>query len=257
MEDKVFFNNSKGDKLCGIIKNPTGNKAKPIIVLAHGFSTHKNSGTYTELAQRLSSHNISTLRFDFYGHGESEGKFEDITITEAVDDILQVIKFLKSKGYKRIGIMGSSFGGISSIMAASKTKELYLLALKSPISNYLDKELETKSKEELDEWKEKGYRIYISGDGSEHKLKYSFFEDFKNNNGYVAAPKIQIPTFIVHGDKDEIVPYKQSVKTCDLIPNCKLHTVKGATHRYDNPEHKEEMWQAITDFVVEQSDGQN
>jgi len=253
MDKNITFTNSKDDKLSGIIRNPSGKIDKPIVILTHGFSTHKNSGTYTTLAKRLAKHNISTLRFDFFGHGDSEGKFEDITISEAVDDILQAIKFLKKEGYKKIGLMGSSFGGIASIMAASKTKDLYLLALKSPVSNYLDKEVETKSKGELDEWKKKGYRIYVNGDGSEHKLNYSFFKDFINNDGYKAAPKIKIPTLIVHGAEDEIVPYTQSVKTCKLISNCELHTVKGAKHRYEKPEHKEEMWQAISDFVVKNS----
>jgi len=257
MEKKIYFNNSKGNKLCGIINNPSGSKVNPIIILAHGFSTHKNSSTYTVLAEKLAKHDISTLRFDFYGHGESEGKFEDITVSEAIDDILQAIKYLKSLGYKKIGLMGSSFGGISSIMAVSKTKDSFLLALKSPVSNYLDKEFKIKLKGKLGEWKTKGYKIYISGDGSKNKLNYSFFEDFKNNDGYKVASKIKIPTLIVHGDKDEIVPYKQSIKTCNLIPNCTLHTIKSATHRYDNPKHKEEMWQTIVDFIVQQSQRQS
>ncbi len=125
MDSKIFFKNSKGNKLCGIVNNPSKSKVKPIIVLAHGFSSNKNSGTYTVLTERLAKYNISTLRFDFYGHGESEGRFEDITISEAVDDILQAIKYLKLQGYKKIGLMGSSFGGISSIIAAS-SRYLYM-----------------------------------------------------------------------------------------------------------------------------------
>ena len=80
-----------------------------------------------------------------------------------------------------------------------------------------------------------------------------FYQDFKNNDGYKAAPKIKIPTLTVHGDEDETVPYKQSVKISKLIPNCKLHTIKGGNHRYENPKHKEEMWQAIVNFIVKTS----
>jgi len=253
MEKKVYFQNSKGDKLCAILLCPSRSKSKLVVILAHGFSTHKNSGINIVFAKRLDKQDISTFRFDFYGHGESEGKFEDITISEAVDDILQAIKYLKSQGYKKVGLMGSSFGGMSSIIAASKTKDLYLLALKSPVSNYLDKETGTKPEEEIDEWKKKGFRYYTSGDGRKSKLNYSFYEDFEYNDGYKAAPKINIPTLIVHGDEDETVPYKQSAKTSKLIPDCKLHTVTGGNHRYDNPKHREEMWEVIVDFIVELS----
>ena len=72
----------------------------------------------------------------------------------------------------------------------------------------------------------------------------------KKNDGYKATPKIKIPTLIIHGDKDKIVPHKQSVKTSKLISNCKLHTVKGGNHCYENSKHKEEMWEAIVDFVI-------
>jgi dipeptidyl aminopeptidase/acylaminoacyl peptidase len=254
MKMKVYFNNSKGNKLCGIISGVANDKNEPIIVMAHGFSSSKDRPTYIALNDLLSKKNISSFRFDFFGHGESEGKFEDITISEATDDVLQAINYLKKKGYKNIGLFGSSFGGIASIIAASKTKDLFLLVLKSPVSSYLEKERETNDKQELNEWKRKGYRYYVSGDGIKHKLNYSFFDDFENNDGYKVAPKIKVPTLIVHGDADEIVPYKQSLKTSKLIPNCQLHTVVGANHRYDNEGHREEMLQTIVDFIVKQSE---
>jgi enterochelin esterase-like enzyme len=53
---------------------------------------------------------------------------------------------LKKLGYTKIGLMGSSFGGISSIMAASKTNDLFVLTLKSPVSNFEEKEIMTKTK---------------------------------------------------------------------------------------------------------------
>ena len=125
MEKKVVFQNLKGDKLAGILSE-TGNK-EFILVMAHGFSSNKNTKNFVKLSQRLSDKNLASLRFDFWGHGESDGKFEEITISEAVDDILQAIKCVKELGYKKIGLLGSSFGGISSIMAASKTKDLSFL----------------------------------------------------------------------------------------------------------------------------------
>lgn len=253
MKEKLFFKNKKGNKLCGILSNPTSSKEKPIIILCHGFSTSKNSHTYVRLQEILNSHEISTFRFDFFGHGESEGNFEDVTISEAVNDILNAIKFLKKLGYSKIGLMGGSFGGLAGIMAASKTNDLFILALKSPVSDYEEKERVTKTKEELEEWEKKGYTYYISGEGKKLKLNYTFFEDFKNNNGYEAAKKIKIPTLIVHGDRDESVPIKQSKKTASLIENCKLEIIKGADHRYSRPRDFEKMLDLISKFIIKNS----
>jgi len=250
MEEKIYFNNSKNNKLCGILSNPTNSKQKPIIVLCHGFKTSKDSNTYTKIQDIFNRDDISTFRFDFFGHGESEGKFEDITISEAVDDTLNAIKLLKKFGYTKIGLVGSSFGGLAALIAASKTKDLFVLALKSPVSDYQELELEKKSKKELNEWKQKGYNYYISGDGNKHKLNYTFFEDFKNNNGYEAAKKLKIPTLIVHGDKDESVPIKQSKKTAKIIKDCTLEIINGADHKYSNPKQFKLMLTLISKFII-------
>lgn len=253
MRKKVFFDNSKGNKLVGIVSNNNRSKDRPIIILAHGFTSSKDSGTYTTLADELEKQGVTSFRFDLFAHGESEGNFEDITVSEAVDDILRAIDFLKKIGYRHIGLMGSSFGGISSIIAASKSKDIFVLALKSPVSNYLQREKETKTKKELKEWKEKGYRYYVDSKGKKYKLNYTFFEDFKNNNGWKVAYKITIPTLIVHGNADKSVPYQHSVKVSKLISNCILHTVKNASHHYDEPKQFQEMIDTLANFLIEHS----
>ncbi len=247
-QEKIYFKNSKGDRLCGILSNPTDKKEKPIVILCHGLRSDKESKTYTRLQMILNEKNISTLRFDFFGHGESEGKFEDITVSKGVDDVLNAIDFLRKQGYLKMGLFGSSFGGMISIMAVSKTNDLSVLALKSPVSDYEEVECLRYSQEELEGWKEKGYN-YFEGKKEKQKLKYSFFEDFKNNNGYEVAGKIKIPTLIVHGGDDEIVPVSQSKKTARLIENCKLEVIKGADHGYTKKEDFEKMIKLASKFI--------
>lgn len=252
MDQKLFFQNSKGNRLCGLLFNTNGDTSKPIIILVHGFSSNKNTSNFVKLKDILDQKGIATFRFDVFGHGESEGKFEDITITEAVDDILQAIKFIQSKGYIKIGLLGSSFGGISSIMAASKTNDLFMLALKSPVSDYWEVEKGRYSEKDLEEWKRQGYRDY-EDDGKVLKLGYAFIDDFKNNDAYKAAANINIPTLIVHGDADETVPVSQSIKTFKIIPNCKLVLIKGADHRYTEGDQAEQMLKAFSEFIVYES----
>jgi len=253
MEQKLFFTNSKGSKLCGIVSDPTHDKSKPVIIMIHGFSSNKNTVKFTRLQDILNPKGISTFRFDIWGHGESKGKFEDITITEAVDDILCAIAFVKRQGYVKIGLLGSSFGGISSIMASSKSPDLFLLTLISPVSNYEEKEIMTKSNQELDNWKKDGFRYYETSDKRKLKLNYTFYKDFKNNDGYKAAPNINIPTLIVHGDADKTVPVSQSIKTSKLIPHCKLVRIKDADHRYTDEKHLKKLLITVSDFIIDHS----
>ncbi len=251
MEEKVYFNDSEGNKVCGILLNPTSDTNIPVIILCHGFSTSKNNSTNTILKQILANKNIATFRLDFFGHGESDGKFEDVTISKAVDDVLNAVKFLRDEDYKKIGLFGSSFGGLSSIIAASKLDGLLFLALKSPVSDYLEFKNNTMTKKQIQEWKNKGYTFYFNKHGTKLKLNYSFFEDFKNNNGYGYAKKINIPAFIVHGELDEMVPLDQSKKTCKLMKNCRLKIIKGADHCYTKPEHFKKAIDLISEFIFE------
>lgn len=248
-----FFKNNRGDKLCGILSNPTSKKGNPIIILCHGFSTGKDGRTYVRLEEILNKNGISTFRFDFFGHGESEGKFEEITTSEAVDDIQNAIQFLKASGYKKMGLVGSSFGGLASIIAASKTNDLYVLALKSPVSDYLGKITSQEDKQEIKTWKEKGITYVTAPDGRSFKLNYSFFEDAEKVNGYESSKKINIPTLIVHGDKDETVPIEQSKKTAKLIKNCFLEIIEGGDHTYSKSDHFEKMLDLISKFITKNS----
>ena len=251
MEQRIWFKDSHGNKLCGILASSAKDMKQPIFILCNGFAASKNNTKYSELIEILNKNNISTFRFDFYGHGESQGNFDNITISKSVDGILQAIKNLKTLGYKKIGLIGSSFGGMASIIAASKSKDLFLLALISPVSDY--KELTSKklTKTEIDEWKTNGYRIYTNIQGKRLRLNYTFFEDFKNNDGYKAAKKIKIPTLIVHGEEDNSVPPGQSRKISKLIKKCELILIKESDHRYTNREHFNEMIKIISSFIIE------
>ncbi len=97
MSEKIYFLNSKGDKLCGILSNPRTNKNGPIMILCHGIPSSKDNFTSTHLEKLLNEKNIATLRFDLFGNGESEGNFEEITISECIDDIMQAIRYIKGK----------------------------------------------------------------------------------------------------------------------------------------------------------------
>lgn len=249
MEQKLF-QNSKGIKLCGIFEDAGKGIDAPIVILCHGFSSNKNNSTHTRLAPLLAAQGIASFRFDFFGHGESEGKFEDITLSEAIDDLEHALVTVKAKGYSRIGLLGSSFGGMAALLFAARHPELIAVVLKCPVSDYLGKIIAQKSKYEISEWKTRGFIPYFRHIGEALRLNYAFFEDTEKHDGYAAAPKLTMPVFIVHGDADTTVPLAQSEKTASLIPHGELVIIPGADHRFSQPAHFEQMIQLIITFFT-------
>lgn len=73
----------------------------------------------------------------------------------------------------------------------------------------------------------------------------------------VTYVKQQMPSFLlIHGSKDEDVPYEQSVEMCDKMKNagakCDLITVEGAPHGMDHWEdHPQFLWykKALVDWL--------
>ena len=245
METKINFKNSKGEKLVGLLADLSKEK---VVILCHGHSSGKNNKTFETIVPILNKAGVSTFRFDFYGNGESEGKFEESDLSESIDDTLQAIKLIKDKNFKKIILLGSSFGGLSSTITASQTGDLYALILKSPVSDYDEAFLYMHGKQWMDEWEKKGQTYKDKEKGL--KLNFSFVESYRKYDAYKSAETIKIPTIIIHGNADEIVPFSQSEKLVKIIPNAKLITVEGASHRYEGSEKFNQMTKLITDSII-------
>ncbi len=247
METQLTFTNSKGDKLSAVL-NLVSDQSLTMII-SHAFGNFKE-GSAKKLSEKLGTHGINSFRFDFYGHGESEGDINKITISEGVDDIHSAIKYLKSIDLSKIGLMGISFGGACSILAAAREPDTVCLALRAPVADFYIRELMFRSKEELAAWKENQSREFPKGDGTKGHLGYGFFEDSKNNRGLIEAANITAPTFIVHGDHDERVPLILSQMLQKVIPECELKIILNADHVFTNKDQREESLDSMIEFVA-------
>lgn len=255
MKRKFFFLSGDNHRLCGILSDPVGNKDRPLILLCHGLATGKDGRTCVSLENMLNRKRFATFRFDLFGHGESAGDFADLTISEAADDVRSALRFVKDSGYRRIGLVGSSFGGFASILTAGRTHDLFVLALKSPVTDYLGLLIARDQGKDCEDWKRTGHIVISGPDGQARRLNYTFYEDAAKIRADICVRKISVPTLIVHGDRDETVPLSQSLKANRLIPDCRLRIIQGADHMYSDPEHYESMLGLISDFIVRQGHG--
>jgi len=70
-------------------------------------------------ARSLAAQGIAALRFDYFGDGESEGRFEEATVTSRVADILDAVEFCRSRaGVRRIVLLGLGYGAVLALAAA-------------------------------------------------------------------------------------------------------------------------------------------
>lgn len=221
METAIFFKNSHGNRLSAILSDPTSNKDVPIVIMCHGLNSRKESLTNLALEKIFSKNSIASFRFDFFAHGESEGKAEDRSVEEFVDDILRAIGYLKGQGYGKIGLYGASFGGMASAIAASRSPDVKVMALKAP------------------------------GMGQTSRKMPNYKKDFDTKSWIKAGAKVTIPTLIVHGTADEDVEAELGRELAKSIKTSRIELFEGADHRFTKKEDSERMVKDISEFIID------
>ena len=249
LEQTLAFPDPGGHQIAGILTTPGGTDR--LAVLCHGFLSGKNSATNKALTGMLIPQGIATLRFDFYGHGDSQGPFEEITVGTAVQQTLAALALARSYGYRKLGLVGSSFGGLVAILAAAEFDPLTCLALKCPVSDFpamLRKEFGAAG---MRRWQATNTIPNITGGQGHIPLPFSFYEDCTRYDVYAVATTLTVPTLIVHGDADECVPIAQSLRLQKFLGgNTSLVVLAGADHHFSQPEHFREMTEHIGRWIV-------
>jgi len=235
--ENISFKNSKGQKLAGKLWTPA--KFKHTIVLANGIGNTKDHWEELSWPKNLADKGFRVLTFDFRGRGQSEGKFDETTLTTNIDDLKCAIGFLNSP----IILIGQSFGGTTAICIAARDKRIRCLVTRAAANN-LD---EWTGGKRLAEAKKKGYTT-----GAEPWKKYTLelFEDMRRHKVLDKARKVKVPWLILHGDKDTNVPLHHA-KDFYAAAKCekKLAIIKGADHGFSSKKADSEVFALIVDWL--------
>lgn len=264
MEQVLSFKDPEGHSVSAILSTPEEDSHR-IAVLCHGFLSGKNSTTNKALTRLLLDKGIATFRFDFFGHGESQGPFENLKVTTAVKQVLAALDLVTSKGYSQVGLIGSSFGGLVSILAAAKWapapaagrassasahRGMTSLALKCPVVDFPEELNLEFGLGGMAEWKRTNTIPDIISSGNRIKLSYTFYEDCLRNVGYQAAMAITAPTLIVQGEEDELIPLHQSRRFFDALKTTRsLCLLPGANHEFSKAEDFHQMTTLLADWT--------
>ena len=93
----------------------------PMVLLMHGIFSSKDFNPMPSLAKALAKAGIASIRFDFDGHGKSEGRMQDMTIEKEIADAMAIWEYAKSLPYvTQIGFLGHSQGGVIASMTAGR-----------------------------------------------------------------------------------------------------------------------------------------
>jgi len=134
-EEDVRFRN--GDvELAGRLLVPEGRGPHPAIVLVHGWGARTRNHIGVTVADVLARHGIAALVYDKRGTGGSDGDWRQTSISDHADDALAAVRLLQGRSDinpRQVGIFTTSYGGLVTPLAASRSKDVaFLILVASP-----------------------------------------------------------------------------------------------------------------------------
>lgn len=144
-EDVTFLNGPIA--LTATLRKPSGPGPHPAIVLLTGSGVDARDPlvpgppggarlSHWVLADSLTRAGVATLLMDDRGVGGSGGKYDDAEMSDLRDDALTATRFLRSRegiAADRIGLVGTSEGGVVAVSAAARSADIaFLVLLVSP-----------------------------------------------------------------------------------------------------------------------------
>ncbi|MFQ5620510.1 MAG: alpha/beta hydrolase family protein [Candidatus Nanoarchaeia archaeon] len=215
MEEKITFTNIQGEALDGRIHIPKEPTTKAAIV-CHGFSGSKDLIWLHKICDTLEEKGIAALRFDFSGHGESGGKFPDWTIGKGKEDVQVALELMKERGYKDFALVGHSAGGAVCLLSTPNHLEIKcLVSIASPAKA---------DREENEEFLRQTYKRLGTPEGK-------LIGELPTLEILEIAEKIDIPTLIIHGTEDEVIPIGDAELIMDILHGEKhQEIIEGGDH---------------------------
>ena len=205
----------------------------PMVILMHGIFSSKDFIAMPQLAKGLAKAGIASIRFDFDGHGKSDGRKQDMTIEKELADARAVWDYVQGLSYVNgVGLLGHSQGGVVASMAAGRLASestvpsgVVLIAPGSVIKEacqggkFFNARFDPKDPPE-----------YIRCWGL-YKLGREYLVTTQQLDIYGTAAAYQGPVLLLHGDRDDIVPMWCSERYLEAYgPHATLKVVEGENH---------------------------
>lgn len=233
-----------GLQLVGTREEPFG-EIYDMAIIFHGFTANRNTSLLKEIANSLRDENIASVRFDFNGHGDSDGKFENMTVLNEIEDANAILNYVKTDPHVRnIYLVGHSQGGVVASMLAGLYPDLIKkVVLLAPAATLKSDALEGTQ------------GVTYNPDHIPDRLPFKdltlggfYLRIAQQLPIYEVSAQFTKPVCLIHGTDDTVVSPNASKKYDQIYQNSTLHLIEGADHCFSDSYQKNAV-NLTTDFL--------
>jgi pimeloyl-ACP methyl ester carboxylesterase len=212
---------------------------QPGIIFLSGFRSDMNGAKATALEAWCKEQNRSFIRFDYRGHGQSDGDFKDYTIGHWKQDAIHILD--KVTDGPQV-LVGSSMGGWLMLLAAlarpQKVAGLVGIASAPDFTEHLL--LDAFTPEQKIELKEHGV-VHLPDcmGGESYPVTLNLIVESGDHLVLDGPINITCPVHLIHGMQDKDVPWEFSVTLNEKLKSKDVKTtlVDDGDHRMSSDKH--------------------
>lgn len=263
-------------------------RSAPHVVFLSGFKSDMTGSKAMAVDEYCAAQNLSYTRFDYRGHGSSDGEFLDGCISDWLDDTLDILNHVVCDPCI---VIGSSMGGWLALLAALKRPEqIQALIGIAPAPDFTEKLMwEAFTKEQQQALTQQGYVDLPNcyDDGEPYRITQKLIEDGRKNLlmspcsvsprtwdaasqadgslGLLTSPeqndksvdrrgdisKLNLPIRLLHGMADVDVPWQTSNQIAQQVASedVEVHFIKNAGHRMSDPAQLELLTHTLSGLI--------
>jgi pimeloyl-ACP methyl ester carboxylesterase len=222
----------------------------PEVVWLGGFRSDMTATKASHLAQWGVSAKRAVTRFDYSGHGQSGGCFEDGTIGRWLEEALGVIRQVVEG---RPVLVGSSMGGWLALLAARQlagtSRAAAGLVLIAPAADFTERLMWAEFPDSVKrEVMEKGAWLRPSAYSPEpYPITRRLIEEGRRHLVLDGALAVGCPVHILQGMADPEVPWRHAMALVERLASddVTITLIKDGDHRLSRPQDLDKLVEAV------------
>ncbi|MDB5454949.1 MAG: alpha/beta hydrolase fold protein [Caulobacter sp.] len=226
------------------------NGSGPTVVWLGGFRSDMNGTKAQALADRAAATGGDFLRFDYFGHGQSDGDFAEGTITRWREDALAVIDQLTEGP---VVLVGSSMGGWLACLAAMvRPERVKGMVLVAPAPDFTETLMAPSlSPQALADLARDGVWMRPSEYGDPYPITAALLEDGARWSILDGPVPIDCPVRVLQGGADPDVPWTHALQLANALKgdDVVFTLIKDGDHRLSRPQDLARLVGAVAEMA--------
>ncbi len=227
-QEESLFVEVGNQRLYSMLHFPEQGSPDSAIIFCHPFAEEKlwSHRAFVRFARELTELGLLVMRFDMHGYGDSDGEFSDMTWRQHVDDVGNMVNYLRERfpSLSNIGLLGLRLGATVALEAASKNPFVTRLVLWEPVldgDRYMQETLRSNlaaqmlamgqveyTREDLIEDMKSGNAINVDG----YPLNHRYFSDVSSIDLTDSDFDLKLNALIVQIVRNEKQPFNKTLE---------------------------------------------